>query len=82
MPMFTEYRFFSRLIGYGLLNFEAGSEAVIPGTEILQLNELIADDHEFWSEFRARLIETYGEDLSLKVGELVKGKVTEAKLAT
>lgn len=69
-PMFIEYQFFKRLIDYGFLKYEPGSGTT--GSQILQLNELIADDDEFWSEFRGWLTKTYGENFRNEIGELVK----------
>lgn len=63
VPLFMDRDYFRRLTGYKLLRYEAGSRlSIYPSdTDVLELNPLIIDDQEFWTEFRRHLSTKFGE---------------------
>ena len=74
VPMAIGCEYFRRLMGYNLLKYEAGSGKGFYSTEtdILVLNSLIADDQEFWTEFRRHLTTKFGESFTDDLSNLLE----------
>ena len=80
VPMAIGYEYFRRLMGYNLLKYEAGSGKGFYSTEtdILVLNSLIADDQEFWTEFRRHLTTKFGKSFTDDLSNLLERELKKA----
>ncbi len=68
-------------MGYELLKYEVGSGKGFYSTEtdILVLNPLIADDQEFWTEFRRHLTTKFGECFTDDLSNLLERELKQVR---